>query len=111
MDKIKVSSSDEVKEYLKIYSTNCKSCYHLDPQETKKYSSCHYSKGNKQCPAAEIQIVVVGKAYRYANIVLAARNNRDAKAEARILSIVSKQSSVFQERFYAALENPSEILE
>jgi len=110
VDKTKVSSN-ESKEYLQLYSTSCKTCAHLDPQETKKYTNCHYTKGNKHCPASEIQIVVVGKAHRYAKLVLAARNNRDPKAEGRILATVAKQSPAFQERFYAALENPSEIIE
>jgi hypothetical protein len=110
VDKTSVSNT-EPKEFLQLYSASCKTCNHLDPQETKRYSSCHYTKGNKHCPASEIQIVVVGKAYRYAHLVLAARNKRDPKAEGRILSIVSKQSPAFQERFYAALENPSEIIE
>jgi hypothetical protein len=104
-------TEDITKEHLRLYSTNCKRCAYLDAQETKRFSSCHYSKGNKECPASELQIVIVGKAYRYAQHVLAARGNRDADAEARILATVAKQSTAFQERFYAALENPSEILE
>jgi hypothetical protein len=111
VDKTKFSDTEHQKEHLALYSSSCKVCGHLDPQEPKKFSSCHYSKGNVHCPAAEIQIVVVGKAYRYAQQVLAARNLRDASAEARILAIVAKQSAAFQERFYAALENPPEITE
>ena len=111
MDKNKIRSTEKEKEFLQLYSTNCKCCSYLDAQEKKKFTACHYTKGNPHCPAAEIQIVVVGKAYRYAQHVLQARNSRDAEAEARILATVAKQSPAFQERFYAALENPSEIIE
>lgn len=109
MDKNTFSGTE--KEHVAVYSDNCFNCNHLIPGKPKKFSSCHYSRGNKHCPAQGLQIVVVGKAYRYAQQVLSARSSRDAQAEARILAVVAKQSSAFQERFYAALENPSEIVE
>jgi hypothetical protein len=93
------------KEHLAIYSRLCKRCGHLDPDEQKKYSKCHHTKGNTLCPASDIQIVVVGKAQRYAKQVLAARAARDAQVEAQILLEVNKQSGAFQERFYHYLEN------
>lgn len=92
---------------LAFYSTNCKRCHHLDPQETRRYK-CHHINGkvNKHCPAKEIEIVIVGKAMLYAAQVTAARDKRDAQTEARILAIVAKQTDSFKERFYFALENP-----
>jgi len=107
----KTTLSDTEKEHVAIYSDSCFNCSHLIPGKPKKYSSCHYTKGNKHCPAQGLLLVVVGKAYRYAQQVLTARSSRDAEAEARILAVVAKQSPAFQERFYAALENPSEIIE
>lgn len=95
----------ESKEHLALYSSLCKKCQHLDPDESKRYTKCHYSKGNDFCPAKEIQIVIVGKAHKYAQQVIAARNTRDVGAEARILQIVEKQSKAFVERFYFYLEN------
>ena len=111
MDKTKTSSTEHEKDHVAIYSDNCFECQHLVPSKTKKFSTCHFTKGNTHCPAQGVLLVVVGKAYRYAHQVLAARNLRDASAEARILATVAKQSVAFQERFYAALENPSEISE
>ena len=99
-----MDQSDE-KEYLQLYNANCKRCSYLDPDETKRFSSCHYSKGNEFCPAREIQIVVVGKAKRYAAQVLSARESRNAEAEAKILELVAKRSKAFIERFYFYLEN------
>jgi len=106
----KTSVSNTEKDNLAVYSESCLDCNYLVPGKKKRYS-CHYTKGNKHCPASGLRIIVVGKAYRYATIVIAARNNRDPKAEGRILALVAKQSPEFQERFYAALENPSEIIE
>lgn len=95
------------KERLALYSSRCKTCKHLDPAEAKAYSVCHYTKGNEHCPAAEIQFVVVGAAYRMAKQVLTARDRRDLVVETEILAKVAKQPEAFQERFYAALENPN----
>jgi hypothetical protein len=95
------------KEYLALYSENCKRCKYLDPQEKRRYK-CHYTKGNKHCPAAEVQIVIVGRAMRYAEQVRVARDKRDTATELKVLSLVSKQSDAFKERFYSTLENSGE---
>ncbi|BAG41776.1 hypothetical protein [Ralstonia phage phiRSL1] len=102
---IRHTMQPDKREHLSVYSKLCKSCGHLDPDEPKKYSKCHHSKGNEFCPAAEVQIVVVGRALKYAKQVLAARRQRDAKGEAKILQLVTQQSAAFVERFYAYLEN------
>ena len=81
----------------------------MDPSEATSFVKCHFSKGNKHCPASELVIVVVGQAIRWAGLVIAARERRDPKAEARILAQVAKQPVSFQERFYSALENPADI--
>jgi hypothetical protein len=98
--------AQDKRERLAIYSPKCKTCKHLDPAETKAYILCHFSKGNSHCPASEVQIVVVGAAYRLAKQVLAARDKRDAKEEARIFARVAKEIPEFQERFYSAIEHP-----
>jgi hypothetical protein len=92
------------KEHVGLYSPKCKSCGHLDPDEPKKYTICHYSKGNEFCPAGEIQLVVVGKARKYAQQVLAARARRDPEVETRILNLVKAKSQAFIERYYFYLE-------
>lgn len=92
------------RDHLALYSSNCKRCGHLDPDETKKYTTCHYSKGNKFCPAQEVQIVIVGKAQKYAQQLRAARTQRDVQAEAKILQTVGAMSKAFIERFYFYLE-------
>ncbi len=95
---------DKQKDHLGLYSVNCKRCQYLDPDETKKFTQCHYSKGNEFCPAEEIQIVVVGKAQKLAQQVLTARQSRNIEAESKILGQVALKNAAFVERFYYFLE-------
>lgn len=95
------------KNVVHIYSDNCHLCGHLDPDKKTKFKSCHYIKGNNPyCPASEVKIVVIGKAYRYAAQVIDAREKHDVTAEAKILGLVAKWSKEFQAKFYHILENP-----
>jgi hypothetical protein len=98
---------DKKKDYLALYDAKCKRCGHLDPAEKTRFVQCHFSKGNSFCPASEVQLVVIGGAYKLARQCLRARDGRDAKAEADILTRVARESEAFQERFYAELENPT----
>ena len=92
-------------QFLALYSSNCKICKSLDPTEEKEFPRCHFSKGNNDCPASEIQFAVVGKAQRLAKRVIAARESRKAVVEARILSEVVKEGKAFQTRFYDVLDS------
>lgn len=89
--------------HVALFSKKCKTCGHLDPDEPKKYS-CTFESGNEQCPAPEVQIVVVGQAIHLAHQVQQARMRRDPKDEAKILAFVSKQSEPFRNKFYSELE-------
>ncbi|QRE00116.1 hypothetical protein [Burkholderia phage BCSR5] len=93
----------DTRDYLALYSAKCKRCGHLDPDEPKKYK-CTKKNGNDQCPASEVQIVVVGKAIRFAQEVQLARLNRDAKKEGEIMKLVAEQNSAFRNKFYSELE-------
>lgn len=86
-------------EYLALYSRNCKRCGALDPEEDRVFEKCHFSKGNKQCPAAEIQFAVVGEAQRFANALLKARRQGDLDRESAILTEVAKRTPAFQHKF------------
>lgn len=86
-------------EHLALYSRNCKVCKSLDPEESKLFPKCHFSAGNKQCPAAEIQFAVVGEARRLASQVRKARVANDLKREIEILNLVEKRSTAFQQKF------------
>jgi hypothetical protein len=99
---------EKQRESLALFSRRCKTCKHLDPEESKAWVSCHFTKGNEHCPAQEIQFIIVGEAYRLAKQILLARDVRNAAEEAKILAKVARESQTFQERFYAALENSTE---
>ena len=92
-------------EYLALYSVNCMSCKHLTETGKREFQDCHFSKGNKQCPASEVRIVVVGEALTYARRVLRARDKRQPNREARYMKYVAAQSAAFQSRFYEYLDN------
>ncbi len=45
---------------LYVHSRKCLNCVHLAPTVGKKvYSDCHFSKGNDNCPASEVRIVIM----------------------------------------------------
>jgi len=87
------------KDVLALYSRKCKRCGHLDPEETKKFTSCHYSRGNIECPAQEVQIAVVGEAKRLAASLKKAKAEDNLRLEIRILEYVRTKTQAFQHRF------------
>ncbi len=86
-------------DYLALYSAKCKRCGHLDPDEPRKYTKCHASNGNSECPAKEVQFAVVGEAKRYAQSVKRAKRVGDLAKEAEVLEAVAKRSAAFQHKF------------
>ncbi len=89
-------------EYLALYSRNCKRCKSLDPEETREFDKCHFNNGNKECPAQEVQLAVVGEATRFANAVKKARSNGLIAQEVMLLQRVAKRSPAFQQKFREA---------
>jgi hypothetical protein len=86
-------------EYLALYSQKCKDCKSLDPEASNLYTSCHFENGNKECPAQEVQLVVVGLASRLAKEFVAAKVNADLSAQSKILQRVSTKTRAFQHKF------------
>ncbi len=97
------------KEYLALYSADCSNCKHLTETGKREFEKCHFSNGNKLCPAQEVRIVVVGEALEYARKVLRARDKRQPKKEAVLMKYVGAQSEAFQSRFYEYLDNGGKI--
>lgn len=89
-------------DYLALYSRNCKKCKHLDPEETREYTKCHFNNGNKECPAQEVQFAVVGEANRFAAAVRKARAAGLIEREVQLLQEVAKRPPAFQHRFREA---------
>lgn len=96
-------------DYLALYSDNCMTCKHLTETGVREFQDCHFTVGNKQCPAAEVRIVVVGEALEYARRVLRARDKRQPNKEAKLMKHVAAQSAAFQSRFYEYLDNGGKI--
>lgn len=92
-------------EYIALYSANCTSCQHFSETGKRDFQDCHFSKGNKECPASEVKLVVVGEALEYARKVLRARDKRQPKRESKLMEYVGQQSKAFQSRFYEYLDN------
>jgi hypothetical protein len=100
----KDEKSDE-RERVAIFSANCFECAHLRADKTKLFKACHFSAGNRFCPAEGLIFVTVGEAYQLAEQVHDARDKRDAETEARILRKAASLNDYSRERFYAAVEN------
>ena len=92
-------------EYLSLYSTNCKKCGYLDEAEPQKFERCHFTKGNTNCPASEIRIVITGKASRLAAKCHKAKQAHDSAGVAEVMLAVSKTDAAFKDRFYNDLES------
>lgn len=86
-------------DHLALFSRKCKTCKHLDPEEEVAYTKCHFDKGNTECPAKEVQLVVVGQAKRLGLEVKKARSAGNIQREVEILNAVSKKSAAFQQKF------------
>lgn len=100
----------EDKEYLALYSENCMTCSHLSEAGTVEHTECYYKNGNKQCPASEVRLVVVGEALTCARRVLRARDQRKPKLEAKVMKYVGTKSPAFQSKFYDHLENGGRLI-
>ena len=91
-------------EYFALYSEKCLTCKHLVEIGKVDNRDCHYSKGNTECPASEVRLVIVGEALSYAQQVIEARDKRHAKKEARLMKYVGAQSQAFKSQFYDFLD-------
>lgn len=86
-------------DHLALYSRKCKTCKHLDSEEGTAYDECHFSKGNNDCPAKEVQFAVVGLARRLADSMRKAQARSDIPRQVKILQTVAKRSTAFQQKF------------
>jgi hypothetical protein len=76
----------------------------MDAAETRTFD-CHTSNGNPECPASEVQFVVVGKIKLLARKLLRARQEHNTEKEVEVLTFVGKQGVAFKTRFYDVLES------
>lgn len=91
------------KEYLELYSKKCLRCSYLIQEEGMKEHTCHYTNGNVECPAQEVQIILGGKIRRAVKLIRQARSQLDPKKEAQILEEISKEGPAKVKRLYDQL--------
>ena len=54
---IRVSPDAPLLGVIQVYKLKCLNCTHLVPAAGKEYNECHYSAGNKLCPASSMKII------------------------------------------------------
>lgn len=78
-------------EYFALYKPECLNCKSLVGSLGKLVKqNCHYSKGNKECPASEVRIIVTGRLERMARALKQAQLANDVARQLRILNAVKK---------------------
>lgn len=91
--------SDEEKDVLLLYKPKCVNCTHLIPEAaTKVYNSCHYSKGNADCPAANTKIVVMIPAEKVSDLLLQATLSNDVIRMSELTARLNKSDPAEVER-------------
>lgn len=78
-------------EYFALYKPECLNCKSLvGSLGALTKQSCHYSKGNKECPASEVRIIVTGRLERMARALKQAQISNDVPRQLRVLNAVKK---------------------
>jgi hypothetical protein len=91
----------EPREVLVVYSTKCFTCSHLVDDAPNRNMECHYSNGNRDCPAVALRVITTGKVQQYLKRLELAQQNKDAAEVAKIWEEIGKQSPEFQQRMFA----------
>lgn len=92
-----------VVDCLVTYSKRCLNCSHLVDGAEKKYSKCHFTKGNVDCPAQSVRIITDGKTRQYQRRLDAAQQEKDAKAVASIWAEINNESPAVRQRLFEVL--------
>jgi len=101
-------NQDQIQGNVYIHSSKCMNCVHLLPTLGKKaHSSCHYTKGNDQCPASEIRIVVM---LPYEKIATKLYNAHMENNPAKIASLMARLNRQDPEEATKVLKRYSELL-
>lgn len=54
---IRVSEDAPMLGVIQVYKLKCLTCRHLVPAAAKEFNECHFSAGNKLCPASSMKII------------------------------------------------------
>lgn len=101
-------SSDDQEEleegFLEIDSEKCLTCKSLIPFMTKTYKSCHFTAGNKNCPAAATKIIVKIPLDLIVPKFLSAERNGDFSRLAKLSAVLGDKPDWYQQRVKDALD-------
>ncbi len=77
---------------IQLYADGCLDCKHLVPSAEESFDDCHFSQGNRYCPAGWHRIVFVGHRMRMVERVRKAQAKKDTNRLLRVLSDLEKES-------------------
>lgn len=103
----RIAAEDEPEEgFLEVYSEDCLSCASLVPfaPKTKKRKPCHYSAGNKHCPAQSTTIVIRVPLEEIVPRFMSAEKSRDFGRLAKLNTVLASKPDWYQQRVASALE-------
>lgn len=91
---------EESRECIVLYSERCFRCSHLVDGAEKTFNKCHYSQGNRDCPAIAIRIMTSGKVRAYVTRIEKAQSEKNAPEVAKIWEEVAQESPEVQRRLF-----------
>lgn len=90
---------------LEVFRAECLQCKHLVPFAKKKLSECHFSKGNKACPAASVQVIIRVPLEQIVPRWMKYEREGDYAGVARMAAKLSEKPEHYQQRVKVALED------
>lgn len=93
------SEATSERDVVLLYKPKCLECKHLFPEGGKKvYSGCHFSKGNDDCPAKELKLVVMIPAERVSDMMFEATMSNDVVRLSELSAKLSRKDPAEVER-------------
>lgn len=88
---------------LEIYKAKCLGCGHLAPHLEQKFNKCHFTKGNDQCPASSVQILIGIPLDNIVRAFLVAEQTGDNARLGRLYAQLAQKPEWQQQRITGAL--------
>lgn len=89
--------------FVAIFKPECLECAHLVAFKKKKQRDCHYSKGNKDCPAQSVKIVVRVPLEQIVPQWLTAEETGDFEKIAKMSALLATKPDWYRDRVNSAL--------
>lgn len=102
---VRVEDEDSPEEgFLQVYSEDCLQCKSLIPFAKKKFKGCHFSAGNKHCPASETQVVIRVPLEEIVPRFMSAERAGDFSRLSKLNAKLAEKPDWFQHRVAMALK-------